>query len=180
LIRFDEARAFDKAFCTYFIFEKTTGIVMINLLAIYGFNFFLVEPFDTLAELPHTEFSRILFRIKVNAESMLFPLVPPAFILATISLVVFSIAFFLVVRILAVILNSISVHVVTEALHIVLTPLSVVASTVFPFVNSTTIYFVVVPLAIVGTSIHPGVLSLSLFLTFNVHSFKHGTLWPLL
>ena len=141
-------------------------------------NSLLVEPLDTLPVLPEAVLDGLLAGVDVGSESMLLALVPPAFVLASISPVVHTVAFFLVIQVLSVVAHAISVDVDAVAAHVVVGPLTEVLAAVLPEVGAESIDLVVQPLSFVGRSVGPSVFAEAFLLAHHVLALVLRTLRP--
>ena len=103
---------------------------IIHLHVVDRLDLGFVEPFDPLAVLPQAELHLVIFRNNIGAETVLFALVPIAFIAALISPRVDSEAVLLVVFVLTAVHPSIVPDVNPHALHIVIEPFTLVFTAV--------------------------------------------------
>ena len=105
---------------------------IIHLHVVDRLDLGLVEPFDSLAVLPQSELNLVIFGDNVCAETVLFTLVPIAFIAALIGPRVNSEAVLLVVFVLATVHPSVIPDINSHALHIIVEPFTLVLTTVKP------------------------------------------------
>ena len=157
------------------VFELN-GEIKANL--VYQNDGLLVEPFHALTVFPESILNVALRAVYVGAKAVLFALVPPTLVLASICPVINSEPFLLVHNVLSVVAHPIGIHVNAKALHIVGFPLTVVFATIFPEVHSIAVEFVVQPLAIICRTVGPGVLTSALFLAHDVLALVLGSFRP--
>lgn len=138
----------------------------------------LVEPLHAFTVLPEPVLHRALIPVRVGAQTVLFALVPPAVVLASVSPVVHSVPFFLVLVVLAIVTHPVRIDVDAGAVHVVVLPLAVVLATVFPQVNAVAVDFIVSPLAFICASIGPDVLSDSFLLRHHIVALVLGAFRP--
>ena len=109
---------------------EESSIVHLHVVDCLDLGF--VEPFYPLAVLPQTELHLVIFGNDVCAETVLFTLVPIAFIAALISPRVDSEAVLLVVFVLTAVHSSVIPDVNSHALHIIVEPFALVLTAVKP------------------------------------------------
>ena len=147
---------------------------------VYQHHCLLVEPLYSLSIFPEAILDIALSYVAVRAKTVLFPLVPPSLIFASISPEVDSVALLLVHKVLTIVSHSVRVDVNAEPLHVVGLPLAEVFTAISPEVDTVTMDLIVYPLTFISRAISPGVLSSSFLLTHDVLSLVSGTLRPCL
>ena len=105
---------------------------IIHLHVVDRLDLGLVEPFDPLAVLPQAELHLVIFGNNIGAETVLFTLVPIAFIAALIGPRVDTESVLLVVFVLATVHPSIIPDINSHALHIIVEPFTLVLTAVKP------------------------------------------------
>ena len=95
-------------------------------------NLTLVEPFNSLAIFPETEFDLAVLGNKIGTQAVLFSLVPVSLVAAPVRPSVYSKAMLLVIFVLALVHPTIVPDVNAHALHVVVEPFTLVFTAIEP------------------------------------------------
>lgn len=137
-----------QSFATRFLFLEVLAVSI--LASVYLSHGRLVEPLNTVAELPEAVSGRVLFEIHESADAVLLALGPPAMVFASVRPRVEAESILLVILVFAVVTHTTRVEINTEAVHEAVCPLAVVRASVSPKVGTKAVHFVCDPIAVVG------------------------------
>lgn len=136
----------------------------------------LLIPSQTLSLLPQAELDCFPLRIFEDAEAVLFPFVPPAFVSPAIRPAEGPVALLLVFTELALVDDAVRVNVNAVAVHLVLQPAPVVLPSVLPEMLPRAAHLVIGKIASVNRAIGLSLLSKALFLSLFKLAFVHSSI----
>ena len=125
-------------------------LVVVDLI-----NCLWIEPCDSLSMFPKTILYLSFAWVFVNSKTVLFTIIPPAFVFSSISPEIKAISSLFVLFVLSFIGNSIGIDIYTHTVHVVIIPVSIVFSSIFPFVLADTINAIINPVTLVNGAICP-------------------------
>ena len=130
--------------CGFFELRLIRVLVVVDLV-----NGLRVEPGDSLTVLPEAVLHFSFAWVLVDAEAVLLSVVPPAFVLATVSPEIEAVTSFFILFVLALVGHPVSVDVNSHAVHVIIVPVAVILPAIFPFVLSYTVYPIVNPVSLI-------------------------------
>ena len=136
------------------------------------------EPLDSLSILPDA--LPVPAILSIDALSVLFAILPPAFVLLAVIPRVDAVAVLPVILVVAFVHTAVLPRVDTLAVHIIFFPLTVVLSAVGPDVDAPAIDLVLVPLALVHGAVIPDILAMTVLHAFLVAALVATAILPAL